>query len=330
MSVPVVHPEHHAGRRSANPVISVVIPAFNRKDDLAASLASVLAQNVASMEIIVVDDGSSDGTGTMDFASIDRRIHLVRHLLNRGGSAARNTGIDAARGELVAFLDSDDRWEPDKLRTQIEALVEAGCIARKGARLVVQQDFFCASNVMIDGAGGEGLHNRRGPLPGEPLENYLMIEGQALQTSTLLLPAALARKVRFRDGLRRHQDWDFALRLARKGARLVYLDQPLATYCLRDDPRRVTRQKGRLRATLDWYRIWEGGLRGEAMQVYFIRSILSRDLKREPWAALSGLGWLALRSRAEAFLLAQRLFAEIRSKLRGRRSREVLGAPERA
>ena len=87
------------------PLISVVIPSYNRRAALVRAIASALDQLLPPFEIIVVDDGSSDGTKEIDFQRIDPRIRLIEHPTNRGAAAARNTGIDAARGEWVALLD---------------------------------------------------------------------------------------------------------------------------------------------------------------------------------------------------------------------------------
>lgn len=301
------------------PLVTVVVPAFNRKDDLLPALESVLAQDMSDMEIIIVDDGSTDGTSDVDFAAKDPRIRVVRHLVNRGGGAARNTGIGAARGQFIALLDSDDRWRPGKLRAQLKALTEAGCIEQYGNGHRVLCDFICAANVLTEWDSGQSVHNDLHPDEVDRLDHYLMIEGQALQTSTMLLPVDLARKIRFRDGLRRHQDWDFALRLVQAGARLVYLPEPQAVYCLTDDPARVSRQKGRLRATLDWYRTSGARLDGDAMRTYFIRSVLSRDLGREPFTALFGLWWLATRAPGDAARLMSQLRTEAIAKWGGRR-----------
>ncbi len=106
--------------------VSVIIPSHNRAEVLPRAVASVLAQTLAPLEVIVVDDGSDDGTAAL----MARRFPGVRCLVqqNRGVSAARNAGIAAARGEWLAFLDSDDEWLPGKLAAQRAALEEhAGC-----------------------------------------------------------------------------------------------------------------------------------------------------------------------------------------------------------
>jgi glycosyltransferase involved in cell wall biosynthesis len=107
-------------RKSATPAVSVVIPAYNRVHCVAGAVESVFAQTFTDFEIIAVDDGSSDGTHDI-LKSFGGRIRLIRQE-NHGVSSARNTGVRAARGKWIAFLDSDDRWHADKLERQIAVL----------------------------------------------------------------------------------------------------------------------------------------------------------------------------------------------------------------
>ena len=102
------------------PRVSVVIPVFNRAQAVERAIASVLAQTCQDFEIIVVDDGSTDTTISVVKAMTDPRIRLIRHEMNRGGGAARNTGYRAGSAPFVAFLDSDDEWLPTKLERQLE------------------------------------------------------------------------------------------------------------------------------------------------------------------------------------------------------------------
>src|SRR6202043_1602231 len=98
------------------------MPTFNRTATVGRAIASVLAQTVGDWELIVVDDASTDDLAGAVTAVGDVRIRLLRHERNRGAAAARNTGIEASRAPLVAFLDSDDERLPMKLERQIAAL----------------------------------------------------------------------------------------------------------------------------------------------------------------------------------------------------------------
>ncbi|WP_316369148.1 glycosyltransferase family 2 protein [Candidatus Thiodiazotropha sp. CDECU1] len=103
--------------------ISVIIPTYNRIHSLPRAVDSVLSQTHAPLEIIVVDDGSEDGTDRLMKERYSQCDYL--HQSNLGVSSARNLGIAHARGEWIAFLDSDDRWLPNKLQLQIGALTES-------------------------------------------------------------------------------------------------------------------------------------------------------------------------------------------------------------
>ena len=101
--------------------ISVVVPTYNRRDLLQRALESAQKQTYADIEIIVVSDGSTDGTKeTVEGAAADdARIRFIELSPSRGGNAARNAGIEAATGDYVAFLDDDDKWLPEKLEKQM-------------------------------------------------------------------------------------------------------------------------------------------------------------------------------------------------------------------
>lgn len=104
-------------------LVSVVVPAFNAERFIARTLASALGQTYENMEVIVVDDGSTDNTRSIvkEIAVGDDRLHLFS-APNRGVARARNLGIESARGAYVAFLDADDLWHPTKIERQVEAL----------------------------------------------------------------------------------------------------------------------------------------------------------------------------------------------------------------
>jgi glycosyltransferase involved in cell wall biosynthesis len=103
------------------PEVSVIVPAYNRRELLMRALRSVLGQTFGEWEAIVVDDGSTDGSGDVCREFPDARLRVIRHSSRRGPAAARNTAIGASQGKVVAFLDSDDEWLPDKLEKQIHA-----------------------------------------------------------------------------------------------------------------------------------------------------------------------------------------------------------------
>lgn len=105
-----------------NPLISVIIPAYNRANFIERCLNSVLVQSYENLEILVIDDGSTDSTGSRMKNHPDKRVIYIKHPENRGVPSARNTGIRAARGEYINFLDSDDEIYPKKIEIQLNRL----------------------------------------------------------------------------------------------------------------------------------------------------------------------------------------------------------------
>lgn len=125
-----------AGSRggTVTPKVSVILPVHNRADVLPRAIQSVLGQELRDFELIIIDDGSSDGSAQVAESFGDERIRLIRLERNRGGNVARNEGIRAAKAPLIAFLDSDDRYLPAKLgwtvaeferRPKLELLVDS-------------------------------------------------------------------------------------------------------------------------------------------------------------------------------------------------------------
>lgn len=108
------------------PLVSVIMPAYQRADTVERAVRSALAQTHADLEVIVVDDHSDDGTPQVVRAIGDERVRLLEHPTNLGGNAARRTAVNASRGDYLAFLDADDQWYPDKIAAQLRRLQEVG------------------------------------------------------------------------------------------------------------------------------------------------------------------------------------------------------------
>jgi glycosyltransferase involved in cell wall biosynthesis len=194
---------HGSGRE---PRVSVIVPTWNRRPTLARAIASALGQTVAPFEILVVDDGSTDGTAA-DVAALAAREPRIRYLpgaANRGAAAARNRGLDEAGGEFVAFLDSDDEWTERHLERGLATLGRRPDCALVFAPFYVQD-------------GGRRHLQPCGTLDGDLLE-YLFYGHGGLRTSTFVGRRDALRVVGFDEALRKHQDWDFALNLRRRFA----------------------------------------------------------------------------------------------------------------
>lgn len=217
-----------------DPLFSVVIPAYNRSDVIAPTLESVRHQTFDDFECIVVDDGSSDGEALRGVVHRlkDARFRYIRRE-NGGGGAARNTGIDAAVGRYIAFLDSDDLFLPTKLAIVSHHLP-------RDPRVVLY------SQNLVDRGDPDRLWIRpdRAIAPGERVATYLFIAGQFIQTSTIVIEAGLARRVRFDPVLRKGQDLDFCVRLEAAGARFQMLEDPLSIWRDHAEAGRTSRTRG--------------------------------------------------------------------------------------
>lgn len=192
------------------PVVSVIVPTYNRPQLLARALQSVLRQSYTDFEIIVVDDGSVASVSGVVAGCEDPRIRLIRHERNRGLPATRNTGIRAARGQYIAFLDDDDLWHANKLEIQLREMGDCEAI-------------LCASQ-------SEAGHNNQ-RFPKRFVELNDLRRGNPFDPSGLLVRAAILRELPFDTSLPRGigEDWDIFIRLAAR-RKLAYVAQPLLIY----------------------------------------------------------------------------------------------------
>lgn len=223
-----------------SPFFSVVIPVYNRAAALGEALRSVLAQGERDFEIIVVDDGSADDPKSVVDALADPRIRFIRQD-NRGGGAARNTGIREAKGRFIAFLDSDDVFLADHLAT-MRRLLEGTTRTAGYARMLVDR-----------GDGRTILKPPRALRAGEDMATYLLCDRGFVPTITTVVPADLAKATLYHENLREAEDTDFAIRLALAGCAFVMAEAPGAVWRDHYDPNRqsAARSSARLAAWLD-------------------------------------------------------------------------------
>jgi glycosyltransferase involved in cell wall biosynthesis len=218
------------------PVVSVVIPAFNRAGTIGAAVDSVLAQTFQDLELILVDDASTDDTADVLAGLGDSRIRVIRHESNKGAGAARNTGIEAARGEWVAFQDSDDLWMPTKLERQMARLSSPGAsyIAAYCGMLVEDMDNPCAQPRYIPDTK---VTTREGNILNELLTRSF------ISTQTLVARRDLLMSIGgFDEELPALEDWECVLRLAQHDS-FALVDEPLVRQ--RFSPNSITRSADR-------------------------------------------------------------------------------------
>lgn len=208
--------------------IQIIIPVYNSSETLGKCLDSLKAQTYTCWQAIVVDDKSKDNSLDIlnEYAARDSRFRVVAAEKNGGSSAARNIALDMADSEYVAFLDSDDYWEPDMLETLLEKADEYGCD-------VVQCRF------IYDFPGGRLL------LPAGAFDKDIYLEGRKLNKVYLkmmtginmnhvcmkLIRTSLIKDIRFDSTYRTAEDLDFCVRLFGSADKYYFSTKPMYHYC---------------------------------------------------------------------------------------------------
>jgi glycosyltransferase involved in cell wall biosynthesis len=195
--------------------VSVVVPIHNGRHVVEAALRSVADQTFKDFEVIVVDDGSTDGLviSREEFPNLE--IRLLRHPENRGAAAARNTGIANSKGRWIAFLDCDDSWDPHKLERQI-AVIE-----RAGRPLLA-----CCTGFTLERNGR--VHATFVPPAREAFRDEILLGCRVSPGTTLLVDRLAFDEIGgFDESFRRLEDWDWLLRYAERFD-MEFVPPPLA------------------------------------------------------------------------------------------------------
>jgi hypothetical protein len=207
-------PVERASRSSdtSAPLVSVVVAAYNAASYIEQTCRSVLHQTYAPLELIVVDDGSTDDTAAIvgRLAAIDSRIHLIRQP-NRGVAAARNRAIEVATGEFLAPLDADDLWAPEKLAQQVARFLEAG---PDTGMVYCWWAWIDSHNYVMD-------RSPRWRVEGRALERLIEVNFTGSASVPLYRRSAVVEIGGFNESLRDKQaqgceDWDLAIRIAER------------------------------------------------------------------------------------------------------------------
>ena len=198
------------------PTVSVIIPSYNRAHLLGKAIQSILNQTYQDFEIIVVDDGSKDNTEEVVRGFNDKRIRYIWHEVNKGGSAARNTGIKAARGEYIAFQDSDDEWLSQKLEKQMKVFEKVspkvGVVYTGYWRLKGDKKTYIPSSKVSQKEGD--IHK-------------ILLEVNFVTTQAVVVKTeCFERAGMFEEELRRLEDWELWIRIS-KYYHFKCIDEPL-------------------------------------------------------------------------------------------------------
>ena len=218
--------------RELYPSVSVIIPVYNRANYLRHALASVYAQTYRPIEVIVVDDGSSeDIIGAVKKFQTDSTFQMFYlEQENAGPGAARNNGLMVAQGELIAFLDADDLWYPQMLETLVPFLIEFSDI-----------DLVCGGWDLIDGIG-KALTSVFHPscwqsLADQNFPKFLITHGFPIH-SVVTRRRCFERCGVFKSELTAFEDWDLWMRMAAAGCKPAFIDVPAARWRMHTGPRR--------------------------------------------------------------------------------------------
>lgn len=204
---------------ATTPLVSVIIPTRNRVKLLSRSVASVLGQSYQNLELIVINDASTDDSSEVLATITDSRLRIINHVTNKGAAAARNVGISMARGEFIAFQDDDDVWLVHKLERQVAVLLADGqrsgwCICgnirvAKTECKYIGGEFYRGQIDFSQGIGQRGSDWGLIATPGWLVRSEL-----------------LERTGSFDERIRSWDDWELGIRLAREG-RPIFVDEPL-------------------------------------------------------------------------------------------------------
>lgn len=203
-------------------LVSVIIPTYNRANLIKRSAESVLNQTYSNLELIVVDDGSTDNTEEVVKSIDDNRVIYIKQS-NQGACAARNNGIDHAKGEFIAFQDSDDVWHLDKLEKQVK------CLKEKGADVVV-----CKNLQYVNGKPKRNvtIHNE-GFIPKDKPPIWI-------GTQTFVAKSLVFKEFRFDANVQRWQDFEILVRIHKKYT-IYFLSLYLVDYFVQKDS--ITKQR---------------------------------------------------------------------------------------
>ncbi len=199
------------------PLVSVIIPAYNAEEYVADAIDSALAQTYRPIEIIVADDGSTDGTAAV-VQSYNGPVQY-HYRENAGPAAARNLGLEHARGEYIAFLDADDLWHPQKVEVQVQTMEEQEGVGICGAGI---------TSYRLDRQDAWGDVPDR--ITSHAITHETVLIKNRFATSTVMIRSAALRDAgKFYEGLFGPEDWDLWRRILRSWEGL-HLEFPLAAY----------------------------------------------------------------------------------------------------
>lgn len=266
------------------PLVSVVIPTYNRIHTLPASVDSVLNQTYENLELIIMDDGSTDGTQEYVESIADKRVRYRRADKNMGPSAARNMGAELATAEYLAFQDSDDVWEPDKLEKQMKLMLDNSEFGMVYSEFGFYRD---GKLIIIIPSKKIPYEEKHGDL------FFYLLLYPLISTQTMLIKTKeFIAAGGFNETLQAYEDFEFSLRFA-QNHRIGFVEEPLVR--VNNTPNSVNQRLGErirtqfymVREMLDALR--ERNLLGDKLSIILneAESVLCHDIFIEELNRLS-------------------------------------------
>jgi glycosyltransferase involved in cell wall biosynthesis len=263
---PFTQPDTHEHR----PLVSVVVPTYNRAHLLRRAIKSVLAQTFSDFELIIVDDGSTDETNEAVEEFDDPRIRFIRQPVRGGANRARNRGIEASRGEWVAFLDSDDEWLPRRLEAQVKRLQQDDPMgATVGYCLIVKHNDLTQ----------ETRPSRKSVHEGDVFDDLLLDRMPKATSAYMVKRSALLEVDGFDETMPSRQDIDLWLRLAQAGNRFAAVSERLVVIHSNHGPRISRDSTAKLRGARLFNRKWDHVMRRRFDATTYWRRKLDRSRK---------------------------------------------------
>lgn len=211
-------------------MVSVIVPTFNREKTILRAINSICEQTYKNIEIIIVDDCSTDNTKNVIESLHNNNIVYLRHDKNKGACAARNTGIEAASGDYISFLDSDDEWLPTKIEKQIKFLEQ------NKADIV-----FCSHTFYYD------FNGNKSEVPNRKIDSHILykelLKKSFITTGSILAKSECFKKVKFDINLPRLQDWDLMINMGRY-FKIHHLNESLTINYIQNDSMTKDHKKG--------------------------------------------------------------------------------------
>ncbi|MEO5991478.1 MAG: glycosyltransferase family 2 protein [Ferruginibacter sp.] len=246
-------------------MISIIIPYFKNAKEIKRTIESVLNQSFQEFEVLIVNDASPDWDEALPIIKgfSDARIKLLSHEVNRNGAAARNTGIKSAKGNCIAFLDADDEWTPEHLHNLVQlidrnkpSLIFSSCLIKSGHEYVLPKDNVNKS---------------------ESISEFLFCDHVFIGTPSILVDTCLAKKNLFNEELKRHQDYDFLLRLAKKNIHFIW-SKP-ATVIVHWEDNDTTKKGGTWKYSIDWLLLYKSFFTTKAYSNFALKFVVNKQFQ---------------------------------------------------